>query len=63
MGYYLQKRAETMEYFKRLVLNPRKPFNLSTHIVNMHHLMIENETKNGKKNVIGKEETIILFKI
>ncbi|VBB25707.1 unnamed protein product [Acanthocheilonema viteae] len=50
------KRAETAEHFKRLVLNPRKPFNLLTHTANMHYLIMENETENGKKNVIDYNE-------
>ncbi|CAG9533218.1 unnamed protein product, partial [Cercopithifilaria johnstoni] len=50
------KRAETTEHFKRLVLNPHKPFNLLTHPVDMHYLVMENETENGKKNVIDYNE-------
>ncbi|VDK64205.1 unnamed protein product [Onchocerca ochengi] len=50
------KRAETAENFKRMVLNPRKPMNLLTRSVNMHHLMMANETKNGNKNIIDYNE-------
>ncbi|VDP13505.1 unnamed protein product [Onchocerca flexuosa] len=50
------KRAETAEHFKRLVLNPRKPLNLLTRSVSMHHLMMENGTKNENKNIIDYNE-------
>uniref|UniRef100_A0A158Q840 A2M domain-containing protein n=1 Tax=Elaeophora elaphi TaxID=1147741 RepID=A0A158Q840_9BILA len=50
------KRAETTEHFKRLVLNPRKPFNFSTSALNAHYLIAENETENGKRNVIDYHE-------
>ncbi|EFO22693.2 hypothetical protein LOAG_05791 [Loa loa] len=50
------KRAETAEHFKRLVLNPRKPLNLLAHTVNVHYLMMENETGNGKKNIFDYNE-------
>ncbi|VDK76200.1 unnamed protein product [Litomosoides sigmodontis] len=50
------KRAETAEHFKRLVLNPRKTFNLSKYTANAHYLMVRNETENGKKTVIDYNE-------
>lgn len=42
-----------------MVLNPRKPMNLLTRSVNMHHLMMANETKNGNKNIIGNQKRIL----
>ncbi|KAM3728473.1 Ophiophagus venom factor [Dirofilaria immitis] len=50
------KRAETMEHFKRLVLNPRKPIDHLVRTVNEHDSMMENETKNGNKNIIDYDE-------
>ncbi|MCP9262978.1 hypothetical protein DINM_006341 [Dirofilaria immitis] len=49
------KRAETMEHFKRLVLNPRKPIDHLVRTVNEHDSMMENETKMGIKTSLFKE--------
>lgn len=57
----MQKRAESAEHFKRLVLNPHKPLNLLTRTVDGHYLLMKNETGNGKKNVIGNEEVILFY--
>ncbi|VIO88803.1 Uncharacterized protein BM_BM3335 [Brugia malayi] len=50
----VSKRIETTEYFKRLILNPRKALSLLTRTVNVHYIM---ESERGKKkNVIDYNE-------
>lgn len=54
MHVTVQKRAETEEHFKRLVLNPRKPLNRLTRPQDVHYLLLEGDDARRKKNIFGK---------